>query len=128
MGFRVLAALIFLIFQFPTILVTNLLTAATAAVCFFVLVLITRHKGMGMGDVKMAIQVGLTTGLPSVLVAMFVAFVGGGLVAISLLLVRRKRWKEGIPFGPFLALGAVVALFWGERLFTWYLGQMRIVA
>lgn len=79
-------------------------------------------KGMGWGDVKMAGLVGLMTGFPNVFVAVLGGIVLGGLVAITLLLLKKKGRKDGIPFGPFLALGAMIALFWGTSIIDWYLG------
>ena len=87
----------------------------------FLLIALLYKGGMGWGDVKMAGLVGLATGLPLVLVAMVTSFLSGGLVAGFLLLLRRKGWKEGIPYGPFLSLGAPIALLWGESLIHWYL-------
>ncbi len=78
--------------------------------------------GMGFGDVKLAALVGLVTGFPLVFLALFLAIVSGGIVAAILLLLRKKRWREGIAFGPFLSLGAMAALFWGSDIISWYLG------
>lgn len=87
----------------------------------FLLIALLYKGGMGWGDVKMAGLVGLVTGFPLVLVAMVASFLSGGLVAGVLLLLRLKGRKEGIPYGPFLSLGAFVALLWGESLIRWYL-------
>jgi leader peptidase (prepilin peptidase)/N-methyltransferase len=54
--------------------------------------------------------------------AIFVAVVVGGLLAVVLLVFRLRKRKEGIPFGPFLAIGAMVTLLWGNGLAGWYLG------
>jgi len=77
--------------------------------------------GMGWGDVKMAGLVGVMVGFPLVLVSLFLAVVGGGLVAMVLLLLRMKRRKQAIPFGPFLSLGTMVTLLWGASILDWYL-------
>lgn len=79
-------------------------------------------KGMGWGDVKMAGLIGLMTGFPNVFVGIFGGIILGGLVATILLILKKKGRKEGIPFGPFLALGAMIALFWGGPIINWYLG------
>jgi leader peptidase (prepilin peptidase)/N-methyltransferase len=75
--------------------------------------------GMGWGDVKLAALIGLVTGFPLVLPAMFLAMVGGGLTAAILLLLKLKSRKDAIPFGPFLSLAAMVTLFWGSNLLNW---------
>jgi leader peptidase (prepilin peptidase)/N-methyltransferase len=86
----------------------------------FVIALISR--GMGMGDVKLAAVIGVvlgSLGMGYVGVAAAAAIVFGALGAIVALVIGRDR-KSAIPFGPYLALGAVVAAFWGQRLAGWY--------
>jgi leader peptidase (prepilin peptidase) / N-methyltransferase len=81
--------------------------------------------GMGMGDVKLAAVIGLvlgSLGLRYVGVAAAAAIVLGGLGAISALVMGKGR-KSAIPFGPYLAVGAVVAGLWGEPLASWYIGR-----
>ena len=75
--------------------------------------------GMGWGDVKLAALIGLVTGFPLVLVAMFLGIVSGGLVAAILLLFKLKGRKDAMPFGPFLSLAAMATLFWGSDLLNW---------
>jgi leader peptidase (prepilin peptidase)/N-methyltransferase len=87
----------------------------------FVVALISR--GIGMGDVKLAALIGLvfgSLGLGYVGVAASGAIVLGGLGAIVALLLGRGR-KAAIPFGPYLAAGAVVSAFWGADISAWYL-------
>lgn len=83
---------------------------------------IIQPGGMGLGDVKLAAVMGLYLGWPGILVSLFVAFVTGALTGIVLLLSGRKRGKDLIPFGPFLALGGLVSAFWGDGIVRWYLG------
>ena len=88
----------------------------------FVLLLlpaILYQGGMGWGDVKLAALIGLVTGFPLVLLAMFLAIVSGGLIAGVLLLLKVKSRKDAIPFGPFLSLAAMITLFWGSDLLNW---------
>ena len=80
-----------------------------------VIALISRG-GMGWGDVKLAGLIGLVTGFPLVLIAMFLAIVSGGLIAGILLLLKLKSRKDAIPFGPFLSLAAMITLLWGNNL------------
>jgi leader peptidase (prepilin peptidase) / N-methyltransferase len=71
--------------------------------------LITKGKGMGMGDVKLAIFVGLFLGWPRILVAMYAAFIVGAVVGVGLILGKKVKRKSQIPFGPFLILGTAIA-------------------
>jgi leader peptidase (prepilin peptidase)/N-methyltransferase len=78
--------------------------------------LLLGKEGMGWGDVKLAGLIGLVTGFPLVLVAMFLAIISGGLVAAILLLLRSKGRSDVIPFGPFLAVAAMATLLWGNDM------------
>ena len=80
--------------------------------------------GMGGGDVKLAGLIGLVTGFPLVFFALFLGILGGGLVAIALLISGVKSRKEPIPFGPFLAAAAMVTLIWGPAMYQWYIGLL----
>jgi leader peptidase (prepilin peptidase) / N-methyltransferase len=100
------------------------LIAAAAAGGFFLLAVLAYPRGMGMGDVKLAAVLGLFLG-SAVAPALFVALVAGTLVGAAV--IARKGAQEGrktaVPFGPFLALGGVVALFAGDALVDWYLAN-----
>jgi prepilin signal peptidase PulO-like enzyme (type II secretory pathway) len=76
----------------------------------------------GMGDVKMIVLIGFVVGIPSVVVGAFVGTLAAGAASAFLVLTRIRTMKDYIPHGPFLALGAVVALFWGEDIWDWYRG------
>jgi len=76
-------------------------------------------RGMGMGDSKLAAFTGVFLGYHQ-LVAFFFAFLTGSLVGISLMAFKKLGRRSRIPFGPFLALGALVALFWGQALSDLY--------
>lgn len=94
---------------------------ALAAGGLLFLVALVYPKGMGMGDVKLAAFLGAGLG-GAVAVALFLGFVAGFFPAIAVLVRRgRAARKETIPYGPFLALGGVIALFWGDAILDWYL-------
>lgn len=76
--------------------------------------------GMGEGDVKLAPALGIWLGLEQGLLCLLLAFVSGGIVGALLLMCRRGKLKQAIPFGPFLCAGAVVAYFCGKEIITWY--------
>jgi leader peptidase (prepilin peptidase)/N-methyltransferase len=78
-------------------------------------------KWMGFGDVVLGLCLGAMLGWPLIGVAMFLAIILGGIVSVFLLLFTKKTAKSQIAFGTFLSLGAILALFYGERLLSWYL-------
>jgi leader peptidase (prepilin peptidase)/N-methyltransferase len=80
------------------------------------------REGMGGGDIKLAAMMGAFLGLPLVVVAIYFGVMAGGLVAILLLAFRLKQLGQYLAFGPFLALGGLVAAFWGRPVVAWYLG------
>ncbi|MBM2820414.1 MAG: peptidase protein, leader peptidase (prepilin peptidase) [Candidatus Berkelbacteria bacterium] len=86
------------------------------------LVIISKEKWMGAGDILLGILMGILLGMPNVLTALFVAFISGSLIGLILIAGRKKTIKDAVPFGPFLVLGTLVALFWGEKLINYYFG------
>jgi leader peptidase (prepilin peptidase)/N-methyltransferase len=81
-----------------------------------------RHRvGMGFGDVKLALCMGIYLGA-AVVPGLFIGFVGGAVIGVVILALRKGDGATAIPFGPFLAGGAVVALFCGGALISAYLG------
>ena len=98
--------------------------AALGASGFLFLALLAYPTGMGMGDVKLALLMGAALG-KTVGVALMLGMVAALIPAVFLLARHgSKARKMGIPFGPFLALGSVVALFWGDALLDAYLGLL----
>jgi leader peptidase (prepilin peptidase) / N-methyltransferase len=98
--------------------------ASLGASLFLFLALLAYPKGMGMGDVKLALLLGAGLGA-SVVVGMMIGMLSA-LVYSTVLFVRHgmAARKMAIPFGPFLAFGALVALFWGEGLLDAYLSRL----
>jgi prepilin signal peptidase PulO-like enzyme (type II secretory pathway) len=93
-------------------------------VFFWSLWFLTKGKGFGFGDVKLAPSLGLILGWPRIVVGVFGAFVIGAVVGMGLIFLGRKKFKQTIAFGPFLVVGVAIALIFGERIWGWYLGQM----
>ena len=89
-----------------------------AALLFFYLKL-RKIEGLGFGDVKMALFLGLFLGLRRTVVAILLASLSGLLVGLFFIVFRKKNLKLALPFGPFLSLGSYVALFRGEALLEW---------
>jgi len=101
-------------------LLTTIYSALGAAAFFLSIVLISRGKWMGWGDPKLAFFMGLFLGFPNILVALFFAFFLGAIIGVGLIIFRKKTLKSEVPFGPFLVLGTLLALFWGESIINWY--------
>lgn len=98
----------------------NSTVAGAGYFVFLYLIVFAYPQGMGFGDVKFAALIGLLLGFPLVFVAFWVTVVSGGLVAMFLLAARGKGRKDAIPYGPFMALGAVVAILAGTDIWDWY--------
>ncbi|MEJ2550754.1 MAG: prepilin peptidase [Anaerolineales bacterium] len=112
-------ALIFaLIYPEPT-LGERLLGGLLGSGLLFLLAIIY-PTGMGMGDVKLMGFIGLVVGFPYVILALFLSFVLGGLISGVLLMAGRIGRRDPIAFAPFLALGALTTLFYGEQIVRWW--------
>ena len=81
------------------------------------------QEGMGGGDVKLLAMIGAFLGWQSIFVTLFVGSVIGSIIGVGLMLYQRADTKLAIPFGPFLAGGALVYLFWGDRILAFYFGS-----
>lgn len=98
------------------------LAGSLGAGAFLMVLALLWPGGMGLGDVKLALFMGAVLGR-YVAVALFFGFLLGGLVGVLLIASRLRGRRDRIPFGPFLALGSAVGLFWGEGIMTAYLGM-----
>ena len=82
--------------------------------------LITRKEGMGGGDIKLLGMIGAFIGWKGVLFTIFVASLAGTFVGMIVMLLKGKNLKFAIPFGPFLSIGAMSYVFFGEKALLWY--------
>jgi len=82
------------------------------------------QDAMGEGDLNLMALVCAFLGWKAVVVTLLVGCLSGSLVGLALIALRRLGRREHMPFGPFLALGAVVSLFWGDALVAWYSGHL----
>ncbi len=83
---------------------------------------LTGKDGMGGGDIKLLAMMGAFLGWKSVPFIIFASSLVGSLVGISIMLFQKKDSKLAIPFGPYLAFGALLYIFYGKPLIRWYLG------
>jgi leader peptidase (prepilin peptidase)/N-methyltransferase len=125
MAVALLLSVFFTIFLPHVSIVPHIIKAAIGGgiglVVFFLIVVLSRG-GMGFGDVKLAALIGLAIGYPLIIVALLMGVILGGLAAVILLGLKIKRRREAMPFGPFLAVAAIVTLLWGNQIFNWYMG------
>lgn len=102
----------------------SVLGAATGALALLLLIglwyLLRRVRGMGLGDVKMLAAVGAFLGVGGTLLTLFIASLIGAIAGVLLMVRGRLDWGSRLPFGVFLAAGAVVSLFFGARLIAAY--------
>ena len=104
----------------PTIGIVNALLGGAVGLLLMLLPFLVFRNGLGMGDVKLAGLMGMACGFPLVLIALMLGILYGGLVAVVLLLMGVKGRREAIPFGPFLAGGAVLTMLWGGGILQIY--------
>jgi leader peptidase (prepilin peptidase)/N-methyltransferase len=81
----------------------------------------TGKEGMGYGDFKLLAAIGAWLGWKMLPVVIMLSSLAGAVVGISLIAFARHERSNPIPFGPYLVLGALIALFWGERIVKYYL-------
>ncbi len=102
----------------------SFLSAILASGFFLSLVLISRGKWMGLGDVKLTFLMGLILGWPNILLALFLSFLSGAIIGIFLIVFGQKGLKSQIPFGPFLSGATLLVLLYGnlilDKVFVWF--------
>ena len=84
--------------------------------------LLRKEEGLGMGDVKMLAMIGAFLGWQAVLLTLVLASFSGALIGLLLIALQRGSMKYALPFGTFLALGALVAMLAGQPIIDWYAG------
>jgi len=83
---------------------------------------IFKKEAMGGGDVKLAAMIGAFLGWKYITISLFLGFFLGALVGILLIMMKIKNREDAVPFGPFIVLGSMITLLWGEKIIFWYLG------
>jgi len=85
------------------------------------LAFITHEKAMGWGDAILAIFLGMILGWPEALIALIIAFLSGGFISLILIALKKKTFHSYIPFAPFLTLGALTVMLFGDIIIKAYL-------
>jgi len=101
---------------------SNHIFAALLACAFFGgLILVTRGRGMGIGDLKLAVPLGFIFGWPDIAIIVGLGFILGSLAGAYAVLLKKKSFKSLLPFGPFLAIASGAVFFFGKEFFEFYL-------
>ena len=100
---------------------TNHLFAAAFGGFFFAfIVFVTHGRGMGMGDLKFAVPLGLLFGWPDIILVVGIGFIIGSVCGVWLLFKKKKKLKSSLPFGPFLVISAAIVFFFGYQIVNSY--------
>jgi len=106
--------------------VNFILGAVFGLILFGGLHLLTRGRGMGLGDAKLAAALGLLLGWPDIVLVSALAFIVGSIVSIFLLVKKKKKAKDQLPFGPFLAVGTALVFFFGYEIVNAYFSLFNL--
>lgn len=87
--------------------------------------LILKRNAMGGGDIKLMAFCGFIIGWRLVILAHLIGIISGAVISVGLMAVGRKKRGDEIPFGPFLSLGVMTSVFFGDALIDWYLGLIQ---
>lgn len=85
---------------------------------------IMKQQGMGEGDAKLMGVVGILLGLPNTILTALLSFFVGAIFSMIALIGKKLKPGTEIPFGPFIALGAIISAIWGQAIIGWYLGML----
>lgn len=99
-----------------------LLGAAVGGGFFLVQYVVSRGRWVGSGDIVIGVFMGVVLGWPLVMVGLLLAYVIGAIVSVGLLSTGKKTRTDKMPFGVYLAFGTFLAMFWGGKLMSWYIG------
>jgi prepilin signal peptidase PulO-like enzyme (type II secretory pathway) len=97
-----------------------ILAFAFGAFLFMLIISLIYPKGMGMGDVKLSLMAGSFL-VEKIIPGLFIGFLAGSIYGITMIIIKKKKFRQTIPFGPFISLGCIIALFFGGRIINWYL-------
>lgn len=97
------------------------LAYSAGAFIFMLIIHLIYPKGMGFGDVKLSLMLGAFL-VKNVIVGLFIGFLIGSISGLILIISKKKKLSHEIPFGPFISIGSILALFIGGYILRWYVG------
>lgn len=105
-------------------LYATLLTAILSFLFFFgiykIAFIVYKREGMGFGDVMLVVPLAILLGAQKMIVCLFLSFILGSIVGLSLIIFGKGKMKSEIPFGPFLIISTAISLIWGDFIYSWY--------
>ena len=100
----------------------NALLGMLIGFAVLLLIALLSNGGMGGGDVKLLAVLGVALGVKLVMLSLFFAILYGAAAGLLFMAIGLMKKRQPIPFGPFLALGALTSYFYGEQIVNWYFG------
>ncbi len=114
--------------EYPSISISSLIIGSLIPGIFFlILVLVSKEKWMGAGDIKLGFLSGLIVGYPNILVTLFISFVVGAIIGIILIISKKKALKDKMPYGTLLTFATFATILFGSQVIDWYLGFLGIM-
>lgn len=101
-----------------------LLGAGAGGIWFLWQFLVSRGRWVGGGDIRLGLLMGALLGWPQILLALMVAYIGGSILALGLIVTGKKTFKSRLPFATILLPSALIVFLWGDNLWRWYLGLL----
>ena len=98
--------------QFNNFILSGLIVSLPIFLIYF----ISKERAMGLGDVYLAVIMGFLLGWQAGFIALYIAFITGAVYGLTAIIFKVKKLKSKVAFGPFLVIGTVVMLFWGEKI------------
>ena len=102
----------------------DMLIASLLGGGLLLIIAVVSRGGMGGGDIKFAAALGLCFGWQYLLLTLLLSFVIGGIGGLLLIVCKIKSRKDFIPFGPFIAMGALFSLLYGNDMIMWYISKL----
>ena len=116
--FLVLSSIFYKIIYFPDKLLFSIICGIAYSSFFLLLTILTKGRGMGLGDVKLAFFIGLFLGFPDTVLSFYLAFLTGAAVSIILILTGKKGFGNTIPFGPFMVISVIISYLFHAELWS----------
>jgi len=87
--------------------------------------IVSKGRWIGGGDIRLGLLMGVALGrLDLLILALMLSYFSGSIIGVFLILFKKRKWSSEVPFGVFLSISTLVALFWGDIIVNWYLNMI----